>query len=661
MGSSRYWFGLQNYGMNSVKVINVVYDDYDYEAGASPKKVIGWKLDESGSRKEFLEVNNAANGAAFTVVIRINNLWNLSVRVDPRAGTGSVEGKLDDNYQVFFDTPKDWGDHGALRCLIASMGTGSLAANGDLEGSKYRDWQAQLSKDHYAHDFFMNVIPVARNPPDDRAEGGFESYNVLRNANLKFAAFLADTIAWEVDKLHLSDNFFKALPRPKGADPQLYKDDAWFANFVLRGPDPTTLERASSAVTFPSSFVAAMQQSNQYDAFQHDVASKNIFFVDYRPYAHLASQGRFASWPFALFRARTGGPMEPVAISLVTPASQGSEITVFAGQNHPACSWELAKRIFLSAAANYHELGTHLGRTHLVMERYALATYRQLPPWHPVGRLLRPHFKYMVATNNEAFKALINPGGPVDGAFMAHVDQLDQIAVSAFSSWDLGVHGGISSDLERRGLLDDTALPFWPYKDYGTKIYAAIHRFVRSYLQLWYAADGKVYSADSALKNWRRALREDYRAQSLMGEDASFEELVTACANIIWTSGPQHSAVNYSQYDFLADGHTLPFCIQETPNGMFEPSRDQLGSQAEVIARLSLYQFDKLGEYSNKSFLSEYGDLGDPKQPWSKCIASFRNTLADLALKQRAQAGHDWQLWDYPFLNPDLIANGISI
>ena len=46
------------------------------------------------------------------------------------------------------------------------------------------------------------------------------------------------------------------------------------------------------------------------------------------------------------------------------------------------------------ADGNYHELISHLGRTHLLIRGFCdREPERQLAPNHPVGLLLRPHFE----------------------------------------------------------------------------------------------------------------------------------------------------------------------------------------------------------------------------------------------------------------------------
>jgi arachidonate 15-lipoxygenase len=586
-------------------------------------------------------------------------------------------------WQPFVENGAQAGTTGQARRLeairIALTYEGLLADNGDLDQQKYTAWKSAIREDYYNHHFFKDTIPMAVNPVDDREEGGItERYSTLRNANFMFVKMAADIFAWKADPAGLSSNFFKQLPTPLGATPKLYQDDLWLANFVMKGPDPTTLELATKETKLPfSTFRSYPPGENAHGwlprNYDNALETGRVFHVDFSKYDAAMSGGRYTSWPHAVFmsssvRDSSGydtWQLFPIAISLIPPGQASKKpVTVFptpSTRNPPPCTWETAKRVFLSAAANYHELGTHLSRCHLVMERYALATYRNLPPWHPVGRLLRPHFKFMVATNNDAVKNLINSGGPIDKNFMAPVDSLLKVTLDTFSSWDLKTHGGIEADLKRRGLLgSDCKLPWWPYKQYGLAIYGAIQNFVRSYLRLWYKSDGAAYGADVALQNWRRALREEYRAGSLMEPNASFEDLVTACTNMIWTCGPQHSAVNYSQYDFLADAKTLPFAIQRAPGApMFEPSRENIGDQAMVISRLALFRYDQLGVYSAAPFLTEYGDLGDPGRPWKHVVDTFLNELKGLAAHQHRPGEKD--VWDYRFLFPEDITNAISI
>ena len=69
--------------------------------------------------------------------------------------------------------------------------------------------------------------------------------------------------------------------------------------------------------------------------------------------------------------------------------------------------WEMAKLVVQVADGNYHELFTHLARTHLVIEAFAVATHRHLAQAHPLWALLVPHFEGTLFINDQAATSLI--------------------------------------------------------------------------------------------------------------------------------------------------------------------------------------------------------------------------------------------------------------
>src|SRR5262249_17260019 len=91
MGTKRYWFGLTNDVWTSLEVIDVAWDTYDYEGGSAPDRLKGWKVAKGETKKQFLEVYSAANGAKFTLTIKVENDWTFTVETDPR---DQVENKI---------------------------------------------------------------------------------------------------------------------------------------------------------------------------------------------------------------------------------------------------------------------------------------------------------------------------------------------------------------------------------------------------------------------------------------------------------------------------------------------------------------------------------------------------------------------------------------
>ena len=54
----------------------------------------------------------------------------------------------------------------------------------------------------------------------------------------------------------------------------------------------------------------------------------------------------------------------------------------------------------------FHELISHLGRTHLLIEPFAVATKRVLPKSHPVSLVLLPHFVGTILINHAAVRCI---------------------------------------------------------------------------------------------------------------------------------------------------------------------------------------------------------------------------------------------------------------
>jgi hypothetical protein len=55
----------------------------------------------------------------------------------------------------------------------------------------------------------------------------------------------------------------------------------------------------------------------------------------------------------------------------------------------------------------FHELGPHLGHTHLVQEVAIITTHRELPPLHPVHALIIDHSRKTIAINEGARDVLV--------------------------------------------------------------------------------------------------------------------------------------------------------------------------------------------------------------------------------------------------------------
>jgi hypothetical protein len=81
--------------------------------------------------------------------------------------------------------------------------------------------------------------------------------------------------------------------------------------------------------------------------------------------------------------------------------------------------WWLAKAVFRSLDAAYHQLISHWLRCHCCTEPYLIALRRHVSAMHPVFKLMLPHFRFTLDINSKARASLINAGGIIEDTFTA--------------------------------------------------------------------------------------------------------------------------------------------------------------------------------------------------------------------------------------------------
>jgi len=233
------------------------------------------------------------------------------------------------------------------------------------------------------------------------------------------------------------DDLFQLLDLPCISQ-NFYQDKAFAAQRVA-GANPLVIEKVE---TLPSHFPVTEAQfqavMGQQDSLARAGSEGRLYMADYAVLDGLETSDfpggqKYVCAPLALFavpsqvavpsqdaKPRYGGnksSLVPVAIQChQQPGSNNPIFTPPPAGTPQSCkwSWMMAKTIVQIADGNYHELISHLGRTHLLIEAFAIATERQLAPNHPVGLLLRPHFEGTLFINSAALTGLINPGGTVD-------------------------------------------------------------------------------------------------------------------------------------------------------------------------------------------------------------------------------------------------------
>jgi arachidonate 15-lipoxygenase len=404
------------------------------------------------------------------------------------------------------------------------------------------------------------------------------------------------------------------------------------------------------------------------------------YIADYEDFSFVqggTNKGRhkYLPKPLAFFHWKKNpglaqGELVPLAIQI----HQKPGGSIYTSRDNPM-DWLVAKLCVQIADGNHLEMSSHLCRTHFVMAPFAIATARKLAINHPLGLLLRPPLRFLLAVNDQGFQLLINPY--VEGAYGGHVDRIlagtlqESLGIlkNAYDSWDLGQFE-IRTELEERGLDDASQLPHFPYRDDGLLVWDAIEKFVSNFLHYWYPDDAnstgnQKIRDDSELQDWARDLVEEGGVKGMPSPIETVEQLIKIVINVLFTSGPQHAAVNYSQYDYLAFVPNMPLAAYEKiPESKgeipdeaalmkFLPPQEQADVQLKIINFLSFYRHDRLGYY-DESFHMAF--MGNPHI--KLLVQQFQQDL--YVIEQEIEMRNRSRYVPYPYLKPSLIPNGIS-
>ncbi len=359
------------------------------------------------------------------------------------------------------------------------------------------------------------------------------------------------------------------------------------------------------------------------DSLARAAAEHRLYLADYRLCDDLPP-GRWTSGltgeehpkrvyaPMALFAWRRAtrdrlGELVPVAI----PCHQrGTPNPIFTPKD--GVKWLMAQAVVQCADANHHEMVWHLGRSHMVMEAAYVCARRTLAPNHPLMVLLAEHCEMTLAINDYAAKHLIAPGGQVDLLFGSTLEGTLTIMDRALNEYRLA--RASPPDQARLRLIDDVAgLPEFPFSDDAATLFEPFARFIDGYVRLYYASDGDV-AADGELQAFRRLLDAE-EGGNLAGVPTleKVSELAKLVATLAWIGSAQHSALNYTQFPFMAYTPTSPLALyaeaptEETPENLLNWARllapgGTAVMQNDIAFQLSNVKHRCIGDYRKDAF-----------------------------------------------------------
>ncbi|XP_067951980.1 polyunsaturated fatty acid 5-lipoxygenase-like [Watersipora subatra] len=466
-----------------------------------------------------------------------------------------------------------------------------------------------------------------------------------------------DLTTQKIKSLEDFRKMFKADAYPIPYGEQNWKSDEEFGNQRLSGCNPLSL-RLCEAIPDHFPVTAEMVEPFlQMRDLSDCLARKKIYIVDFRYLADIeCSEGRKLPGPTALFYAKDSGDLIPIAIQLMPVPAEDNPVFL---PSDPEYTWLAAKMWFNLADASHHQSVTHLGFTHLLMETVCVCTNRQLSPSHPIFKLLAPHFIYLLAIDTLAVNKLVSEGGWVDKDM--HIGRIGMFNIIKhnWANWNMQDNGNIINDFKLRGVRDTEALPNYHYRDDALLLWEALSRYVTTVVYEVYDTPEKL-TEDTEIQAWVKELAST-NMKGLPATIGSAAELAEIVTTFIFTSSVAHAAANFCQYDEYAFTPNYPAILKGEP-----PKSKAALKEEDVIDCLSTKD-RVLSVMIVTKILSQKGtnELGNFEIQYAfdpLAVKALDQLRADLdRITATIDARNDKRTRKYPYLNPKVVPNAISI
>ncbi|XP_056090804.1 polyunsaturated fatty acid 5-lipoxygenase-like [Rhinichthys klamathensis goyatoka] len=442
---------------------------------------------------------------------------------------------------------------------------------------------------------------------------------------------------------------------------QHWKEDYMFGYQFLNGCNPVMIRKCKEIpVKFPVTHEMVKGFLEKGVTLQEELEAGNIYIVDYEILEGVptSSDQVYLTAPLCLLYKNRLDQIVPIAIQLSQTPGEKSPIFIPSDNEY---DWMLAKMWVKSADLLVHQLVTHLLKTHLISEVFEMAMYRQLPPVHPVYKLLKPHVRFTIAINAAARGNLINEDGVISQITSVNGDGIAKVIQSAMKTLTYESLC-FPETIEARGMKD---VPKYYYRDDGKKIWEAIHSFVSAVVEIYYESD-KTVQSDGEIQEFVKDVSYGMNNSDSLGFPESLktrEELVKYLTIVIFNASAQHAAVNFGQFDCYG-------WIPNSPSTMLMPPPVQKGKVDIDFIIKSLPDHERsykvlgiawvLTQFQeNERYLGMYPEMCFTEEPVKEAIKTFRKKLDEVTniIKSR----NEGLTVGYGYLSPDKIPNSVAI
>ncbi|XP_003964081.1 arachidonate 5-lipoxygenase [Takifugu rubripes] len=448
-----------------------------------------------------------------------------------------------------------------------------------------------------------------------------------------------------------------------------WKEDFMFGYQFLNGCNPVVIEKCTKLpdkLPVTNEMVSVCLERGL--TLEEEIQAGNVYIVDYEILDGIKSNStdpctlQYIAAPLCLLYKNLQNKIMPIAIQLNQIPGEDNPIFLPTDAEY---DWLLAKIWVRSADFQYHQNITHLLRTHLISEMFAIAMFRQLPAVHPVYKLLIPHIRFTIAINTKAREQLICECGIFDKANATggggHI-QLIQKAVKTLKFRSLC----FPDSIEARGVHRKQDLPTYFYRDDGLKVWEVTQSFVSDVLHLYYKDDDAVEEDEEIqafVKDVHNFGMQDFESCEFPKSVKTLEELTEYLTIIVFTASAQHAAVNFGQYDWCSWIPNAPSTMRRPPpdqKGLADvnlivdslPDRGRSSWHLGAVWALSQYQ-------ENELFLGMYPDEHFIEKPVKAAMERFRRKLVEISASIKRR--NEGKKLPYYNMSPDKIPNSVAV
>lgn len=359
-----------------------------------------------------------------------------------------------------------------------------------------------------------------------------------------------------------------------------WREDRVWCDQVLAGFDPITIQRVTddgqgigtdwtvlSSKLHPE-VIEAVERA-LHGKVSAGLAAGRLYVADYKELKNAgvtagavgAYSGEIPPAPIALFiRAHAHGGLEPVAIQLDQTANAEYKLP------DGSADWMVARSFAQAASYQLTQVVYHLTLHHLIEESFALTTFRKLPACHPLWPLLAYHFSGLMPINTGTITEFF--GEATQDYLLVGRTGAENLVNARYARWRFDELDFVS-DLKRRGVNDPALLPYYPHRDDLLLHWDLLSDYVSDYLALYYGdpmesrrwADDNVRD-DFELQAWAAELSREVgghgNVPGFPSYISTFDELHRIVHLLIFTAGPHHASLNFSQLEYGAFVPNMP-------------------------------------------------------------------------------------------------------